>query len=404
MMRILIVGVLAAVAGAAATWLALRELDESKKAPRPAEKVDDDCLHCDEKDYDVVALARLEPKNGVISINGTPGDRLVELRVSLDDVVKKGDTLARVESYGLREAELELAETQLEEAGNRKTAEEAVANANKDEADIALEQARLYDLDKQAQQTKVDGLQDAYETSLNDLKRLTDLRHTKGSASGEEIVSEQQLAHQQLATDKARNELKAANDELVKLQKSADLAYRQAQAKQKTAQANFQRIPSLVQIATLEKQKQLAQRKKESAEIKAPCDGKILKIFLNQGDTLTQQPILQMADTSEMVAIAEVYEDDVRRIALDDEACIESCALAAILTGHVKYIGNMVAKNTVVGLDPTASTDKRVVETRILLDKDAGKNSDARTLINLQVTTRIRVKSAPTDRAPAEAP
>jgi hypothetical protein len=65
----------------------------------------------------------------------------------------------------------------------------------------------------------------------------------------------------------------------------------------------------------------------------------------------------------------------------------------------VTFIGSMVAKNTVVGLDPTASTDRRVVEARILLDD----NARARRLINLQVTAFIPAKAVAADeRAVAE--
>ncbi|HVX14830.1 MAG TPA: efflux RND transporter periplasmic adaptor subunit [Pirellulales bacterium] len=408
-MKWMLTVIVAAVASSLATWAIMRQQDwgqpTSPKTIAPHEtgrETPESVGACaPSTGPNVAALARLEPENGVISINGTPGDRLDDLKVHLGEQVHEGQELAILESRTLRQGELELAETQLAEARARKIAEEAYADAALGEADLAEEQAQLQKLDQEAHQKKVAGLMAAYRSSQDDLERLKLVRHSQNAAPGEHIVSDQQLAHQELATNKARNELEAAIDESKKLQESIDLAYRQARAKRKTAEANRARIPSLVLIDSLEKQVELARRRVELTTLKAPSDGEIVRIFLNDGDTLTQQPILQMADISRMVAVVEVYEDDVRHIRVDAEACVDSKALASPLSGKVTYIGNMVAKNSVVGLDPTASTDRRVVEARILLRPSAS----TRALINLQVTAHIPIDGkAETAPAAAEAP
>jgi HlyD family secretion protein len=347
----------------------------------------------DSREIEVAALARLEPENGVVSINGTPGDRLQELKVQLGQQVAKGEELAVLESRSLRQGEIELAETQLREARGRKTAEEHYADAMQAEAELAEEQAKLQELDAAAQHQKISALQAARSAAQQDLGRLEAVRSADGEVSGALIVSDQQLAHQRLAAEKAANELSAAEDEFEKLRRGIDLAHREAAAKRKTAAANRARIPSIVQIESLEKQVELARRRLDLTVLRAPSDGQILKIFLNEGETLAQHPVLQMADTSRMVAVAEIYEDDVRRIRLQENARVESKALGAALTGRVTFIGSMVAKNAVTGLDPTANTDRRVVEARILLDD----NRQARRLINLQVTAFIPARASAAD-------
>ncbi|HVA47825.1 MAG TPA: efflux RND transporter periplasmic adaptor subunit [Pirellulales bacterium] len=392
MNRILGAAIVAALASSLATWAVLRgrEADPftsaSGRHAGPEHGPSGQGRSAGPAESEVVALARLEPENGVVSINGTPGDRLQELKVKLGDKVDKGSELAVLESRSLRQGELELAETQLREARERKTAEEHYADAVQAEAELAEEQAKLQELDAAAQEQKIAGLQAAHVSAQQDLKRLEHVRQSAGDAPGDEIVSDQQLAHQRLATDKAENELAAAQDEFTKLRQGIDLAHRQALAKRKTAEANRERIPSTVQIQSLEKQVELARRRLELTVLRAPSDGKILKIFLTEGETLAQQPILQMADTRRMVAVAEVYEDDVRHLRPGASARVTSQALGAALTGKVTYIGSMVAKNTVISLDPTQSTDRRIVDARILLDDDP----EARLLINLQVTARIR--------------
>ena len=397
MTRMVTAAIAAAVVSSLATWAVLR--DRGARQEKSGRSVAQQSAPGNKGgakgetavDSEVAALARLEPENGLISINGTPGDRLQELKVRLGEHVEKGAELAVLESHSLRQGELDLAETQVREARERKTAEEHYADATQIEADLAEEQAKLQELDAEAQQKKVSGLRAAFVASQHDLERLQGVRRSGSEVPGAQIVSDQQLAHQQLATEKAGNELSAAEDEFEKLRKSIDLAHREALAKRKTAEANRARIPSIVQLESLQKQVELARRRLDLTTLRAPSQGEILKIYLNEGETLAQQPILQMADTSRIVAVAEVYEDDVRRIRRDERARVVSSALGAELTGKVTYIGNMVAKNTVVGLDPTASTDRRVVEARILLDD----NQAARHLINLQVTAYIPARATP---------
>jgi HlyD family secretion protein len=398
MMRMFAVAIMVAAASSLATWGLLREYrahqdqeaNSAADAGRPGQSANPG-NPAGSSESNVAALARIEPENGVISISGTPGDRLQILKVKLGCHVEKGDELAVQESHALRQMELELAETEVLEARQRKAAEERYAEATQAEADLAEEQAKLQELAIAAQQQKVAGLQAALLASQQDLRRLEAVRLASGRRPRDQIVSDQQLAHQRLTTEKTGNELAAAKDELKKLQQANDLAHREARAKRDTAEANRARIPSTVQIASLEKQVDLARCRLELTIVRAPSAGEILKIFLSEGETIAQEPILQMADTSRMVAVAEVYEDDVRGIRVDQSACVESPALGARLTGKVSYIGRMVGKNTVVGLDPTASTDRRVVEARILLDT----HQDAQPLINLQVTAYIPDKVAP---------
>ena len=391
-MRIVAVAIVAALASSLATWAVLRDTQgsqpyreaggyqsgttDAQANPRSPNAV---------AETEVVALARLEPENGVVSINGTPGDRLQELKIKLGDKVEKGDELAVLESRDLRQGDLELAETQLREARERKVAEERYADAMQNEAKLAEEQATLQELDAAAQQQKIAGLQAARNSAQEDLRRLEEVRRSGGNAASDKIVSDQQLAHQKLAVEKAEKELAAAEDQFAKLRQAIDLSHREAEAKRKTAEANRERIPSTIQLQSLEKHVELARLRLEQTVLRAPSRGEILKIYLTEGETLAQQPVLQMADTSKMVAVAEVYEDDVRHLRVGAPAHVTSKALGAELTGKVTYIGGMVAKNSVVSLDPTQSTDRRIVDARIALDD----NSQARPLIHLQVTARI---------------
>jgi len=86
-----------------------------------------------------------------------------------------------------------------------------------------------------------------------------------------------------------------------------------------------------------------------------------------------------------MYVVAEVYETDIEQVSVGQAAVIESPALAAPVTGKVERIGQMVARNDALGLDPVARIDSRVVEVFILLDDPAAVAS----LTNLQVDVEI---------------
>lgn len=337
----------------------------------------------------VTALARLEPEDGVVDISGTPGDRLQELKVKVGDQVKAGDTLAILESRTLREAELELAQAQLADAEKRGEAEEKYAAALQQEAQLARKQAQLERLEIAAQHEKIDGLKISLASIEDDLKRLEKLRESNSSTDSS-IVSDQQLEHQRTLKDKTQKELAAAESQLKKLEDTIALSEQQAEAKVQTAAANEARIPSTLALDSLRKSVELARRRLELTTIRAPSDGEILKVMLSAGETLAQQPILEMADTSRMVAVAEIYEDDALHVKEGAAASVDSEALEQPIAGTVSYIGSMVAKNTVMSLTPTASADLRVVEARIRLEP----SPEAKRLINLQVTVSISVEPA----------
>lgn len=346
----------------------------------------------------ISALARLEPEGGVINISGTPGDRLAELKVQLGQRVKKGDELAVMESRTLRQAELNLSEAQLQAAQKRGAAEEDYAAALRREAELMRRQASLERLSIEAQQEKIDGLKIALKSAEDDLARLEALRSSPSSADTE-IVSDQQLEHQRTLTAKAKRDLASAEAELKKAQQSIELSEQQAEAKVKTAKANEERIPTLLELDSLSKSIELARRRLELTVLRAPSDGEILKVMLNEGETIGQQPILQMADTSRMVAVAEIYEDNALRVKVGAPAEVECEALEKSIKGKVTYVGSMILKNAVMSLSPTASADLRVVEARVLLDPDP----DLQRLINLQVTVKIPTKPPAAETSAARA-
>jgi len=122
------------------------------------------------------------------------------------------------------------------------------------------------------------------------------------------------------------------------------------------------------------------------AEIRAPIHGQVLEIHARPGERVGDDGVLEMGDTKKMVAVAEVYETDIRSVAEGQRAQINSPAFDGPLAGTVSRVGLKVGRMDVVGADPVAKTDARVIEVRIQLDA----SEPVEGLTNLQVEVEIQ--------------
>ena len=128
-----------------------------------------------------------------------------------------------------------------------------------------------------------------------------------------------------------------------------------------------------------------AQAELALAEVRAPTSGRVLRIHAHAGERVGPEGLLELGRTDNMMAVAEVYETDIGRVRVGQSAEITSPALAGPLHGRVERIGLMVAKNDVLGTDPVAKTDARVVEVEIRLETGQAVED----LTYLQVTVEI---------------
>lgn len=116
----------------------------------------------------------------------------------------------------------------------------------------------------------------------------------------------------------------------------------------------------------------VANRKRAEAElslseVRAPLSGTVLQVHAQPGERVGPEGIVELADTSVMYAIAEVYETDIGRVRLNQRARIRSPAIAGELEGEVERVGLKIGKKDTLSTDPVADADARVVEVRIRL-------------------------------------
>jgi HlyD family secretion protein len=125
------------------------------------------------------------------------------------------------------------------------------------------------------------------------------------------------------------------------------------------------------------------------AYVRAPRAGEILKIHTKDGEIIGSKGIVEMGQTDQMYAVAEVYETDITRIKTGQSVMVTSEALSDMLRGKVVHIGRLVSRQSTFDSNPTADSDARVVEVKISLD--AASSQKAKGLTNQRIRAAITI-------------
>jgi len=131
----------------------------------------------------------------------------------------------------------------------------------------------------------------------------------------------------------------------------------------------------------------LARAELARVEVRSPMRGQVIEVHARAGERVGVEGILELGETRAMYAVAEVYETDVVGVALGARAEVTSPALPRPLHGEVDRIALRIAKQDVLGTDPAARTDARIVEVEVRLDDEDA--SLAAGLTHLQVEVAI---------------
>ena len=329
----------------------------------------------------ISALGRLEPQGEVVKVASPSAlgtSRIVKLMVKEGDVVKQGQVIAILDSYDRSVATLLQAQSQAQEsdrnlakvragaksgdivaqAGN---VEAARANTNALEINAMRLKAEL-DIAR-AEYKRFEGLKrdGAISDSLLDTYKL------------KVITLEGQLLQSQQQIQQAGFQLKQSEGLLTSVTEVRPTDIQFAEAQLQTAMVNVKK----------------AEVDLDLAQVRAPIDGQILKINAKTGEVVSQaNGVVDLGNTSQMYVVAEIYETDIGKIKVGQTATIESEAFEGEIKGKVDRLGLRIAKNDVLGTDPAAKTDVRIIEVKIKLD-DSSKVSG---LTNLQVRVKIESK------------
>ncbi len=360
----------------------------------------------------VSALGRLEPYGEVINLAPAPnqgGAKVEKLLVKEGETVKKGQPIAILDNFQRRQATVDVARQAVNVAQSNlaivqagaKTGEIQAQQATieKLEAELAGETATHPEImarlraelagEQQEQTATIERLQ----AELQDAEREFQ-RYQKLAQDG--VISTSDLEQRQLELEQARERLEEARarrkktvntlneslqEESAKFQKTTNTLNKQIQEAKATLSRIAEIRPVDVEKEQAEVNKAIAELKQAQTDldlsyIKAPSDGQILKIHSYPGEMVdSENGIVELGKTDQMMVIAEVYESDIGRVKVGQKAMIksENGTFTNTLQGTVEQIGLQIGKKDVLNTDPAADVDVRVVEVKILLTPESSR-------------------------------
>lgn len=332
----------------------------------------------------VVALGRIEPRDGVLSLGVATPDRILKIEVEEDQLVSKDQPLVTLESQKMRELDKQMADIQLREAATRLdaikkngAAQIAVAEVRRDRIN------KLEPIELSILESKIKLLIKQKKNAARNYDRYVKAGDTIAGMDKEK----QELAEQQIETEIADTEA-----QINKLGKSGKLDLSLAKAQVDAAEAELQQSQSTISLESLDKQVEQAKERLNEAKLLAPSAGKILRVFAHKGDLVQSKPILQMANVDHMIVDAEVDEKDIQRVKKKQAVTITSPSRAfdESVTGKVVWIASYVGKAEMVPLDPRSAVSDRVVHVKVAVDDP----KRVATLIGLQVRVEITTKES----------
>lgn len=361
-----------------------------------------------ESTFDAVsALGRIEPEGEVITLSPPPnigGARIGELMVEEGERVKAEQIVALLDNHALKKAAVEVARQEVAVAQTNLELVRAGAKTG----DIKAQQAAIRKLEAElAGKTKTQ--QSTIARLTAQLNRETEVqtanlrrwqaelnnaaaefqRYQKLARDG--AISASELDSRRLTLETAKQRVREAQANYNRTRDTLQEEIKEARATQEETQNTIAQqiqeaqasLASTSEVRPLDVQKAEAELSKAIAKleesrqeleltyVKTPINGRVLRINAYPGEMVNQEEgVVELGQTERMVVIAEVYESDISRVKLGQQATIisEGGAFSDEIQGQVTHIRPQIRKKDVFDTDPAADVDTRIVEVKIKLD------------------------------------
>jgi len=332
----------------------------------------------------VAALARLEPAGKVVNLQvpaARQQDRVQRWHASEGEAVRRGQLLVELDGAPRLDQEVQVAQARLQQS--RARLQQVLAGAKRGEVERQQGEIQRLSLERQRQS---EIRRDEFERwrTEEDLTRKNYERfrflYQQGAASALDVEQ------RQLAWNTARRQLETARSELRRSQETL-------QAQLSSARGELNRIeevrPSDVSAAQAEVDASAAEVERarvllKECRIRAPQNGTLLRIHCRAGERVSSKGLAELAETGQMVAVAEVYQGDVPRLRLQQACLLTSNALTRPLHGRVQRVSQQVQRQNIFSEQPGEQFDQRVVEVRVALDGPSNKLARGWTHLQLQ--------------------
>jgi HlyD family secretion protein len=344
--------------GAGAYWYVKPRLLEASKPAAPVAVTP----ASPKEGRSVAALGRLEPKGDITrlsSASGLDGARVDEISIQEGDRVRAGQVVVVLSTYQPRKAALQTARTQVQVAQAKLEQVKAGAKSgtiNAQRSLIAERQARIA----------------SAEATLENAQIEFD-RNSQLFADG--AIAASTLDTRRLTLETAQRELERAREDAAREENNLDSVKEVRSVDVNEAEAQVQSALAAVREA---------EASLELSFVRSPLNGQVLKVHVRPGEVIGTNGIAEIAQTSQMYAVSEVYETDIGKVFQGQEATVTTDILPGVkMQGVVEKIGLKVLQQDAFSTSATAETDRKVIEVKVLLsDADSRKVAS---LTNLQV-------------------
>lgn len=341
----------------------------------------------------VSAIGRVEPQGEIIRVS-PPAlmevAKVEQLLVALGEQVREGQVIAVLDNHDRLRRALDLSKQQWNVARLKLKQVEAGAKSGEILAQTSrIEQLRR-ELEGQIASQSLAIKRLDYEVNNAQTECA---RHARLFSAG--AVSASQRDNICLLADTTQQQRMEAQ---AQLQRTKQTLSQQIQEARSSRAAIAEVRPIDVSVARAEVDEALANVKQAEANlalslVRSPRNGQILRVITKEGEKVGNEGIVELGDTKQMMVVAEIYETDVYRVKVGQRATINSQGLMNQLQGTVNEVGLRIGKKDLLGTDPAAASDARVVEVKVNLSPESSRQAKA--LTNLQVDVVIDAVPSP---------
>ncbi|GFE70699.1 HlyD family efflux transporter periplasmic adaptor subunit [Chroococcus sp. FPU101] len=372
----------------------------------------------------ITALGRLEPRTEIISVSAPlnyDSDRMAQLFVDEGDTVKQGQVIAILDSRDRlqnnltetqKDAQIARAklaqvkagaktgEIEAQSATVRRTEAQLEGDRIAQQATLRRTQAQL-EGDIAAQQATIGKLEAEYNNANAEFIRYQQLYN-------EGAISASNFDAKKLSLETSRKQLDEAKVTLNRIQRTGqqqikevrtnlERIQRTGQQQINEAQSTLNKVAEVrsvdVQAAQAEVDSALAKVQKAQTElnqvyIRSPLTGQVINVHTRPGEQISDDGVVDLAQTGQMEVVAEIYQSDISKIRTGQEAIITGESFEGEVRGNVRLIGLQVDQQKVFSNQPGENLDRRIIEVRISVrPEDVPK---VRGLTNSQVQVAIK--------------
>ena len=331
----------------------------------------------------ISAIGRVEPKGEIIKVSAPAlmeGAKVETLLVSQGEQVKAGQKIAILDNHERLKRSLELARQQWNVAKVKLKQVEAGAKTG----EILSQTSRIEQLQGE--------LEGQIASQAFSIKRLeyemrnaqTECRRYSGLLNAGAVSASQRDNICLLADTTQQQRLEAE----AQLERTRQTLTQQINEARSSRAAIAEVRPIDVEVAGAVVEEAHAAVKQAEANfalsfVRSPRSGQILRVITKGGEKAGNEGIVELGNTNQMTVVAEVYETDIHRVKVGQRASINSQGFGRALEGVVAEVGLRIGKKDLLGTDPAAASDARVVEVKINLSPQSSQL--AKSLTNLQV-------------------